>query len=461
MSRKSTAYQVLTFLLVAVFLLSACQQAAPTAPAGSEGTTGETTTGETATEEGQVAVTGDQISILVWDQFTEGGSNEVFNQIIENFTKEHPNIEVRRESMTRDQQLQTAKTALASGTGPDLIYMDSGPGNAGLLIDAGLLAPLEPYAPQYNWKDRFFPWAQQFGSREGQLYGLSMEMEFVGVYVNRGLMDEAGLTMPTTDAEVLDFCAQAKEMGYIPFAWSNNPGWQSFHQFGMLANNTFGSEGMENLLFQNQGTWTDPRLVEAVQFFFTDMQEAGCFIDDVNSLEYNDANSLFYTGKALLNPTGTWLIAEINENMPDAQIEMVPFPSINGGERVLPGGLGSAWFISANSQNPDEVAMFLDYMFNEASQKLWIEQAGFLVPLAFDPSGWNISPLMAFAIDTAQAGGAGEAGSALGFYIDTAAPASFNQMMQDGFQGVAAGIKTPEQQLQDLQKEWDTMASSE
>jgi ABC-type glycerol-3-phosphate transport system substrate-binding protein len=43
----------------------------------------------------------------------------------------------------------------------------------------------------------------------------------------------------------------------------------------------------------------------------------------------------------------------------------------------------------------------------------------------------------------------------LGYYIDTAAPEAFNAMMQDGFQAVLAGTKTPEQLLADLQKAWD------
>jgi raffinose/stachyose/melibiose transport system substrate-binding protein len=195
--------------------------------------------------------------------------------------------------------------------------------------------------------------------------------------------------------------------------------------------------------------------VDAVKFFFLDMQDAGCFIDDVNAMEYNDTNSLFYSGKALLNTTGTWLVNDIINNVSDYEIDMVPFPSIKGGERLLPGGLGSAWFISSKTEHPQEVAMLLDFMYTDESVKTWVEGVGAVPPLSFDPTGWEIAPLLEFAINTAQAAGKGEAGAALGHYIDTNAPDSFNQMMQDGFQAVVARLKTPEEQLADLQKEWD------
>src|SRR5690348_11025932 len=70
---------------------------------------------------------GEPISLLIWDQFTDPAWEATMNGILDRFRAEHPNITITREAMTREQQLQTAKTAIASDTGPDLIYMDTGP----------------------------------------------------------------------------------------------------------------------------------------------------------------------------------------------------------------------------------------------------------------------------------------------------------------------------------------------
>ncbi len=48
--------------------------------------------------------------------------------------------------------------------------------------------------------------------------------------------------------------------------------------------------------------------------------------------------------------------------MPDTEVGFVPFPEIEGGQgRVWISGVGSAWYISAATQHPDEAAAFIDY----------------------------------------------------------------------------------------------------
>ena len=41
-----------------------------------------------------------------------------------------------------------------------------------------------------------------------------------------------------------------------------------------------------------------------------------------------------------------------------------------------------------------------------------------------------------------------------GYNVDVLAPPEFNDMMQNGFQAILAGDKTPEQQAADLQAAW-------
>jgi len=424
----------LAMLLLYALLITACTQVAPS--------TGAATTGD------------EKVTLLVWDQFT-GPAGEVADKIYADFMTAHPNIEIKREVVAYEQLIQTAKTALASGTGPDLIYYDTGIGYAGVLTKAGLLAPLDDLAKDYGWDKRIFPWALARSTFDGHLYGLGMEMEFIGMYYNKTLIEKEGLKVPETDQELLDFCAKAQEKGYIPISFGDNPGWQSYHQFGMVANNALGADGITKLLVDGEGSWDRPEIEQAVQFFFVDMNKAGCFIPDVNAVGYDDANSLFYTGKALLNTTGTWLIDGIDEGAKGYEIGMAPFPSLNGGERLLPSGLGSAWFISANTQHPQEAAMLLDTIFSDSSVKAWVETARFVPPVVFDASEWAVSPLMKFAIDTMQAAGQNKPGAALGHYVDPNVPEGFNTMMQDGFQAVLAGIKTPAEQVADLEKAWE------
>ncbi|MCC7353406.1 MAG: extracellular solute-binding protein, partial [Anaerolineae bacterium] len=274
----------------------------------------------------------EKIKLVVADQFTEAGYGPLADKIYKEYMAKHPNIEIEHNIIQLNDP--TIKTALVSGTGPDLIYFDTGPGYAGKLIEAEVLLPLDEYAKQYGWDTKIFKWARDRASANGKLYGLGLEMEFLGVFYNKELFEKEGWKVPETDQETLEYCAKAKAKGYIPFAYGDRPGWQAFHQFGMVVNNVLGIEAAGKLFFENQGKWTQPDIVKATKFFFVDMLKAGCFMPDVTAVEYNDSNMAFFTGKAPMLNTGTWIIDDINKNAKDFTPQMVPFPSIGGKDRI-------------------------------------------------------------------------------------------------------------------------------
>ncbi|MEA2511683.1 MAG: raffinose/stachyose/melibiose transport system substrate-binding protein [Thermomicrobiales bacterium] len=400
----------------------------------------------------------DKVELRIWDQFT-GHETEVVDEIYKAFTEQNPNITITLESVQTDQMRQTVNTALASGTGPDIIFYDAGPGYAGVLANAGLLAPLEEFATQYGWKDKIAGPSLEATSLNGQLYGLPLQVDLIGMYYNTQLLEQEGLQVPETVEQLKTFCTQAKEKGYTPMAFSDNPGWQAFHQFSMTSNAMIGPEAMRSLLTQNQGSWNTPEIVTAIKTFFVDLKEAGCYSEDANALTYDDANALFYSGQSLLNPTGSWLVGDLAENMPDAELGFVPFPQIDGAKgRYWVSGVGSAFYISAKSQHQAEAAQLLDYFFSDAVIKRWIEDAGFYVPVQVDTASLNVSPLYKSILDVLQTAVGGQ--TEFGYNVDVLAPPQFNDAMTNGFQAIISGDKTPEELAAELQAAWEAGMSA-
>src|SRR4051812_17392812 len=95
----------------------------------------------------------EQVTLRVWDQFTDSKAEAVV-AVYDAFMEAHPNVTIEREVVTDQQMRQTVNTALASGTGPDVIYYAPGPGYAGVLAEAGLIQPLDDLANEYGWHDR-------------------------------------------------------------------------------------------------------------------------------------------------------------------------------------------------------------------------------------------------------------------------------------------------------------------
>jgi len=400
------------------------------------------------------------ITLLIWDQHG-GEADTAATQIANNFMAMHPNIKIEREIVPYEEIQATARTALASGTGPDIVYIDVTPARE--LFRAGLLVPLNEFAEQYGWRDRFFPAGLEWTIVNDQIIGLGLEYEFVGVFVNKTLMDKEGFDIPETLDEVLSFCQAARERGYIPFAHGQNPGWQTFFSFTMPLNNLLGVENVEKLVLDKEGRWDTPEVIRAIEVFHIQMRDAGCFVEDVNGFDFQNQLNAFYTGEALMLPTGTWALDGINTNMPeDVEVVMVPFMAIEeGGERVYTAGMGSAYFVSSASQHIEEAVMFLDYVFSEEAARIWVETAGIIPPIRFNAEGLNLPPLTKFALDTLRIAGEGKNELRLGYNVDLLTSQEFNTVMRSGFQAVMAGLKTPQEQAADLQKAWERQLAEE
>jgi raffinose/stachyose/melibiose transport system substrate-binding protein len=396
----------------------------------------------------------DKVELRVWDQFTVPTESDNADAIYKAFMDANPNITITRESFSNDQLRDVVNTAISSGTGPDVIFYDAGPGYAGVLAKAGFLLPLTDYAAKYGWTEKVAAPALEGTTIDGTLYGMPLEVDLLGMYYNKTLLDQEGLKVPETLDELVQFCGDAKAKGYIPIAFGDNEGWEAFHQFSMTANQMIGPEAMRNLLLKNEGSWNTPEIVKAIQAYFVTLRDAGCFPDDPSAINYNDGNDLFFTGQALLHTTGSWLAGDIEEHMPDQEVGFVSFPEIPGGKgRVWPSGVGSAWYITSTAKNPDAAASFIDYLFSQPAVEKWIGVSGYYVPVQVDMANIEAGPLYKQILDVLQTANSG--GSQFGYNVDVLAPASFNEEMTNGFQAILAGDKTPEQEAADLQAAWD------
>lgn len=100
-------------------------------------------------------------TVTMWQNDTE------FGECIANFVTEgfsNPDIQV--EVTLYPEMIENVRTALQGGAGPDIIQTH-GPAYTRELALAGLVSPMDAYAEQFGWADRFAPWALDLG-KQGQ-----------------------------------------------------------------------------------------------------------------------------------------------------------------------------------------------------------------------------------------------------------------------------------------------------
>ena len=363
---------------------------------------------------------------------------------VNRFQEQYPKYTLERESIAPDDLLTVIKTRLQSGQPPDVFNYGTGPGFAGVLEDAGLLRPLEKSYKENGWE--IYDWARQQVTYDGTVYGVPDLLQEIIVYYNKDLVPEA----PKTVDELRQVADDLKAQGKVPFAFGDSEQWPAGHFFSMGASNLLGKEGLDNIL-SGDGRWDVPEVERAIDLIFREFVESGYYPEGVNAITYDDANALFYAGKAGMLPTGTWLISSILETVQDFEVGFFPFPSIDGSEIAPAAGTGTGLFVAKDANDPEGAITFIDYLLQDETARMLTEELLVIPAHPFDQAGLEVPELFRGVLEemskSSQAG-------ALGYNIDVLTPQSFNEVMWSGFQEVLNGTKSPAEQAGALQDAW-------
>ena len=366
--------------------------------------------------------------------------------LVDRFEEQNPKYTVEREAIPPDDVRQVIQTRLRSEEPPDYFSYDTGPGFGGVLAESGLLYSLEKAYEQNGWD--IYDWAKQRATYGGTTYGVPDQVEELVVYYNTDLVSEE----PKTVDDLRAMADDLKGQGKIPFGFGDSEQWPAGHLFSIGSSNMLGREGLDNILY-GDGTWDTPEIEEAINLFFKDFVESGYYPDGVNAITYEDANTLFYAGKAAMNITGTWLVSEIVETVQDFEVGFFPFPSIDGSGISPPAGVGTGTFIAKEAKNPEGGIALIDYFQQEDTTRIIMETFNYIPAHPVNTTELDVPQLFKQVLDDLSK--STEAG-AFGYNIDVLTPANFNEVMFSGFQEVLAGTRSPAEQAAALQDAWAT-----
>jgi ABC-type glycerol-3-phosphate transport system substrate-binding protein len=152
------------------------------------------------------------VTLRVWDSFADEGVDVGMRALIATFEAQNPGIKIQRDAQTTDSLRPVMQTALASGTGPDVLYYDTGPGYGKVLADAGLLLPLDDAYADGAFS-HVYDWTRARTTYGSKTYGVANELETYWAFYNADLFKQLGLEAPKTYAEFLTICATVKAAG--------------------------------------------------------------------------------------------------------------------------------------------------------------------------------------------------------------------------------------------------------
>lgn len=126
--------------------------------------------------------------VVVWTYPVHGTYEDELKQLVADFNKEHPNIEVQTEMLSWAEGPKKFDVALNAGNPPDLYFHSVD----GMYVNTGLALPINNYLTDETKQD-FLPGTLELGQIQGEQYSLPLYQFQWAWGGNKRLLEEAGI----------------------------------------------------------------------------------------------------------------------------------------------------------------------------------------------------------------------------------------------------------------------------
>lgn len=364
--RRTRIWSVLVLGLLMAVLVTGCTIQPP--PPVSEPETAaegeEAAAGEAAGEEAASTT----ITWAFWGSPAEAATHQ---SVADAFMAEHPEITIETLNEPWNDYFTRMQTLWASGDPsviPDVLFLWPTPRYAA----DGVLENLDPYieAAGYDLSD-YWPALLESASYEGSVYGFPRDISVEVLYYNKDMFDEAGLEYPTEDWTWDDLRAAAEALtitdssGRVERYGLATEG--GHYQRWMGQNYASILDDMRN---PSQCTMDSPEAIEAIQFL-ADLMNDGLAMRDAALSQAGGDATVFANGQAAMIIQNSSRVSAFNEAGLNYDVQVVPIPE--GGQRSASAG-GSAWVMSAASDNKEAAWTFLSWLQStDGGQRLYTE----------------------------------------------------------------------------------------
>jgi multiple sugar transport system substrate-binding protein len=382
------------------------------------------------------------VEIEYW-QYELAAKTALVDELIPEFEAANPGITIRHEVRPYDDFRQLVAAAVQAGEGPDVLNVFFGWVPA--YVQQQFLVPFpQDIFPHDQIEENFFPMVQS-SKIQGEYYALPIAVRTLALFCNNDLMEEAGITPPTTWDELVEAAkATTKKDGdnfeTVGFTWDIGGQGHNWWREGLIRQNGGAPSSDDNRTLQ----WTSPEAVEAFNYHCSFLLEHGVTQNGFQT----DGATAFASGKAGFHVDGSYRVGSYLNDAPDLNYSIVPLP-----EKEQKSSFASYWAntITRNAAEGDKLiaaAKWIDFLSSADVQKRWTPATGELparTALAADPALMEDEKLAPF-IESLEF-------SYASFIVNEA---DLRQAVMDAYDQVTLNGMDPEVALQEAQDKVQT-----
>ncbi|WP_134701358.1 ABC transporter substrate-binding protein [Ammoniphilus sp. YIM 78166] len=287
----------------------------------------------------------------------------IFNQLIRDFEREHPDIYVEQTIMPNG--MDVLKRRIARGQAPDIFITYPLEHDYVIRAEKGYLLDLT----EEDFIQAITPVVQDRYLVHSRMYGVALTQNAVGVLYNRDIFESLHLKIPESWAELVYTMVTIRQTGITPILMSNKDA-ETISVFNLnFIANEFSSDYWDEV---NQGQAKisdDPRWQEMAENMLSVVSLAQ---EDSFEADTDQVNQRFAHGEGAMYVTGTWMLSIIEKWNPQLNYGIFPFPSTNDPQKnYVLGGVDIGLAISSDTPHPEAAKEFLKFLVKQKNaQKL-------------------------------------------------------------------------------------------
>jgi len=244
------------------------------------------------------------------------------------------------------------KVAMANDEVPDIMQSWGGT-FMGQFADAGKLLDMTGELSGINCSDA----AKNAMSWKGKTYGIAPFFAIAVLFVNEGLFEAEGLSVPTTISEFEAVCEKLKAAGIQPISAGSMDKWPILHTYMYLVNR-YGGDIFSDAVAR-KAKFSDDAFVKA-GLKLQEWAKKGYYGDKPLAEDYGSSQLMLATGKSGMQLTGTWMCGMWSDPKQTTQkIGAYPFPVLQGGKGSVNDlmGMTDVGFIATKLGEPKKAAI--------------------------------------------------------------------------------------------------------
>ncbi|MFJ9243849.1 ABC transporter substrate-binding protein [Streptomyces sp. NPDC101776] len=375
----------------------------------------------------------------------------IWQPLFKAFEKANPGVKIDARYTPNDSYPQLIQTRLQAGQASDVIQTTPGTGGglAALTLAAGgQVADLT----NSSWISSLPASTKKIVTLNGKVYAYPTDLAPLFVAYNPEIFTRAGVSVPTTFAELTAACSTLAATGVTPISLAG----ASFQNVSILlqtlaANNVFGPDANWNseradkkTTFASSPGWR--KVVSDLQ----KMTDAKCFSKDVAGVKAPVHIQRFATGQAAMEVMPAQAIVQVRASAPKSfRFSSFAFPADTSAQTKVSAASGIALVVNAKAANAPLARKLIDFLSEPKQRASYARTAGTIAPGA----GADGSDVYTDALTPLKPYLTTERAQTLNYLFWPAA--SVAQELATSAQGLFTGQKSAQQVLKDADRAWD------